>query len=52
VYLLRVVVPHGEAAVDPSANIPNVPSNTAVMLLLNALIGDGPKLFRAKMPKV
>jgi hypothetical protein len=51
VYLSRVVV--GEiAALSPSANIPNVPSTAAVMLLLNALIGDGPKLFRAKTPNV
>ena len=41
VYLFRVVV----AALEefrPKANIPNVPSSTAVMLLLNALIGEGP----------
>jgi hypothetical protein len=39
-------------AVLPNAKIANVPTSTAVMLLLNALIGDGPKLFRAKMPNV
>lgn len=36
----------------PNANIANVPSGTGVTLLLNALIGDGPKLFKAKTPKV
>jgi hypothetical protein len=40
VYLLRVVVL--EQATAPNANIPSVASNAAVMLLLNALIGDGP----------
>jgi hypothetical protein len=39
VYLLRVVT---REPVVPNANMPTVPSSTAVMLLLNALIGDGP----------
>jgi hypothetical protein len=39
-------------AVLPNANIAKVPVSAAVMLLLNALIGEGPKLFRANTPKV
>ena len=45
VYLLRVVLPvvlPQPNAIAPNANIANVPSSAAVMLLLNALIGDGP----------
>jgi hypothetical protein len=43
VYLLRVVDAQKPLTpVPPNAKIPNVPSSAAVMLLLNALIGEGP----------
>jgi hypothetical protein len=49
VYLSRVVT---LTVVKPSAKMPNVPSNTGVTLLLEPLMGEGPKLFNANMPKV